>query len=138
MSDGSKNGSDRPGAQDASSSSNDVVYVHGPTEDGQGLGIVRLQGDRVHAGELRAAKEGQPIHGELVSLTKRPEHDQLFDVEVLARGPAAPPPPGAASDDGDAASPTRAPHKGPALVASDAYRRGWEALFGRSRGGPAN
>lgn len=99
----------------------------GPTDDGKGVGIVRLREDRIEAGELRAAKEGQPIVGELIRLAKRPEHERLYDVEVLAKGPLA--------DTPRASEAARAlPHKGPAKVSTEAYREGWELVFGR-RGG---
>ncbi|MBL8741844.1 MAG: hypothetical protein JNK04_12140 [Myxococcales bacterium] len=95
----------------------DVVFVRGPSEDGQGVSILRLREDRVETGELRAAKEGQPVHGELVRLEQRPEHERLYDVEVLAEAPKRP------------AAPAR---KGPAKVASEAYRDGWDQIFGKS------
>jgi len=95
----------------------DVVFVRGPSDDGQGVNIVRLREDRVETGELRAAKEGQPIHGELVKLEQRPEHERLYDVEVLAAAPTPTP---------------MGPRKGPAKVASEAYRDGWDQIFGKS------
>jgi hypothetical protein len=95
------------------------VIVGGPSEDGQGVSILRVREDRVEAGELRAATEGKPIVGELVKLTPRAEHQRLFDVEVLARGPRP--------------KPTEArgrAHKGPPRVASGSYRSGWDRIFG--------
>jgi hypothetical protein len=100
----------------------DVVFVRGPTEDGRGVGIVRLREDRIETGELREAKEGQPIVGELVKLEQRPEHERLYDVEVLARGPAASAP---RTDEART-------HKGPLRVTSDSYRAGWDAVFGET------
>lgn len=95
----------------------DVVFVRGPSDDGKGVNILRLREDRVEAGELRAAKDGQPIHGELVRLEQRPESDRLYDVEVLAEGPKPP---------------AVGPRKGPAKVANEAYRDGWDQIFGKS------
>jgi hypothetical protein len=95
----------------------DVVFVRGPSDDGQGVNILRLRDDRVETGELRAAKDGQPIHGELVKLEQRPEHERLYDVEVLAEAPHAP---------------ALGPRKGPAKVATEAYRDGWDQIFGKS------
>lgn len=94
----------------------DVVFVRGPSDDGQGVNILRLREDRVEAGELRAAKEGQPLHGELVKLEQRPEHERLYDVEVLAEAP----------------KPPASSRKGPAKVASEAYRDGWDQIFGKA------
>lgn len=100
----------------------DVVLVGGPSDDGQGISILRLREDRVQAGELRAVVEGKPIVGELVKLSPRAEHARLFDVEVLATGPRS-----ATLDVGD----TRGlGHKGPARVASTSFRSGWDRIFG--------
>lgn len=95
----------------------DVVFVRGPSDDGQGVNILRLREDRVETGELRAAKEGQPIHGELVKLEQRPENERLYDVEVLAEAPKPP---------------AMAARKGPAKVVNEAYRDGWDQIFGKS------
>jgi hypothetical protein len=96
-----------------------MLFVRGASEDGRGLSVVRVSDDRISAGELREARDGQPIMGELVALTQRSEHERLFDVSVLARGPGAP-----------ARDAPALPGKGPAKVASDAYREGWENVFG--------
>ena len=87
----------------------DVLLVGPPTEGG-GFAVLRERADRLEVGEVRALREGVPITGELVKLRRRPEHERLFDVEVLAD-----------------VSTTRS---GPAQVASEAYRTGWEAIFG--------
>jgi hypothetical protein len=105
----------------------DVLFVHGPNERGDGLRVIRKRdevvGDgeasgetktRVEIGELREAKDGMPIHGDLVRLKPRTEHDRLFDVETLHARPAA----------------QLAAGHGPAQVASDRYREGWDAIFG--------
>lgn len=94
------------------------MFVRGPSEDGRGLDILRLKNDELSAGELREAKDGQPINGELIKLSQRSEHDRLYDVEVLAEGPRA-----------TTTAPAQ-PRKGPPKVASDAYRAGWESIFG--------
>lgn len=93
----------------------DVVFVHGPAEGGEGYRVIRKRDDSIEVGEIRAVKEGRPLHGDLVRLTPRKEHERLFDVEtVIARSEAAP----------------ALGHAGPAQVASDAYRDNWEAIFG--------
>lgn len=91
----------------------DVVFVRGPSDDGAGVEVLRLKGDALSAGELRAVKEGQPIHGDLLRLSQRADHERLFDVEVLAEPPRAAP----------------GPRKGPAKVTSEAYRQGWDNVF---------
>jgi hypothetical protein len=102
----------------------DVLLVHGRTESGEGYKVVRKRGERIELGEMRTAQEGKPIHGELVRLKPREESERLFDVEVLlpAQGATA----------GQAKGESKAESKnGPAQVASDAYRTGWDAVFGR-------
>lgn len=93
----------------------DVLLVGGPTSSGAGAEVLRFREGRVETGELHPIREGQPILGELVQLKTRPEHERIFEVEVLAEGPKAAAPP---------------PRKGPAKVCSDAYRSGWDAIFG--------
>lgn len=117
----------------SSSPPKDVVFVQGPTEDGKALSIVRVAEDKVSIGELREMKEGQPIHGEVVKLSRRPEHERLYDVEVLARAAHA----GAGRKEADTDAQSEeakgliTPRKGPSKVASDAYRSGWDLVFGR-------
>lgn len=109
------------GDDSAPSEPKDVLFVGAPATEGGGAPVVRLREGRVETGELREAQEGKPIIGELVKLSKRPEHERLFNVEVLAKGPGA--------------APARAlEHKGPARVSTDKYREGWEAIFGSRSG----
>ena len=93
----------------------DMVFVHSPSEHGDGYRVIRKRDDAIELGEIRSVQEGKPIHGELVKLTPRNEHERLFNVEVVVPKEAA------------QEAPTKA---GPAQVASDAYRRNWDAIFG--------
>jgi hypothetical protein len=104
-------------APEAPPAREDVVFVHSPTESGAGYRVIRKRDDAIEVGELRALQEGRPLHGDLVRLRPREDHERLFDVEVLMEAPR-----GAADD---------APRSGPAQVATDAYRTNWEAIFGR-------
>ena len=104
--------------------SDDVVLVRGPTGDGQGVDIVRKRGERLELGELRAAAEGKSLHGELVRLHAR-SAPGLYDVEVVYDTGAPRPPAPAAK--------ARA-HAGPARVATDEYRDGWERVFAQGTG----
>ena len=61
----------------------DVVFVHGPTEGGDGYRVIRKREDVIEIGEVRAAQEGRPLHGDLVRLKPRKENERLFDVETL-------------------------------------------------------
>lgn len=99
----------------------DVVLMHGRTDDGEGIRVLRARDGEVHTGELRALKQGVPLSGEVVALTRRPEHPLLWDVDVQCKveSPQA----------------TRA-HGGPARVASRAYRRNYDAIFRRSEDEP--
>ncbi len=60
---------------------------------------------------MRPTRDGEPIHGELVRLSQRPEHNQLFDVDVLH----------------DARPAGERP--GPAQIATREYRENWEKIF---------
>lgn len=114
----------------------DLALVGGPTEHGDGVTILRLRDGQAEIGELRAAEPGRPILGESVRLHARAEHPRLFEVETLARGPLARrlrPEGEAAEARSTPTSPARS--KGPARVASDAYRTGWESIFGAPRRG---
>ena len=90
----------------------DVVLPCGPTEDGHGVHVLRKRGERLEIGELRAAEEGKPLHGDLVRLSHR-EGTPLYDVETLHEL-------------------ERSPRGGPAQVATDKYRKGWESVFRRA------
>lgn len=104
----------------------DVALVVGSSPDGAELGVLRKRGETVEAAIMRRAREGQPLHGDLVRLVPRQE-SLLFDVETLhevrpvheaAHEPKPAPP----------------PHKaGPAQVASDDYRKGWDRLFKKKK-----
>jgi hypothetical protein len=96
----------------------DVVFIHGPAEDGEGVRVLRKRDAALEVGEIRPAREGRPLQGDLVRLTQRREHERLFDVEVVASRE-------------EIAEKTGKAHAGPARVATDAYRANWEAIFGR-------
>jgi hypothetical protein len=95
----------------------DVVFVHGPAEGGEGYRVIRKRDQTIEVGEIRPVQEGKPLHGDLVKLTPRKEHDRLFDVEVLVSRE-------------ETKQPAALGHAGPAQVASNAYRANWDAIFG--------
>jgi hypothetical protein len=120
---------DVPDGKPALGAAPDVVLLAGPTEDGEGIKVVRARGERVDAGEVRPLKDGRPLGaGEIVKLAPRPGAPRLCDVEVLAKlGP-----PEGVSEREDRG-------KGPPNVATDAYRESWERIFGsRPERGAAN
>jgi len=96
----------------------DTIFVYGKgPEAGGAYSVLRKRGESVEVGALREAEEGKPLHGELVKLSRRPEHPLLFDVNVL--------------HDATPAREKTGERSGPAQVATDAYREGWEIIFGQ-------
>ena len=102
---------------DAQATPHDVVLLHGPTEDGEGVRALRSRPKKLELAEIRPVKEGKPIMsgGELVRLQRREESPLLYDVEVQHREPAPR---------------TQTDHAGPPRVASREYRDNWDAVFG--------
>lgn len=98
-----------PGPSVPTAAPRDVVLLGGPTESGEGIHVLRRRDDRIEVGECRPLKEGCPIQGEVVRLRQRSEHERLFDVEVVLEAPA---------------------RGGPAQVATESYRKNWDAIFG--------
>jgi hypothetical protein len=107
-----------PADSDEAERPRDVLFVGGKAETG-GWQVLRRREDSLEIGEVRPAVEGKPIHGEVVRLSPRKESERLFDVEVLVPRDRPPPEPRNG--------------KGPAQVASDAYRTNWDAIFGARR-----
>jgi hypothetical protein len=99
-------------------STEDVLFFHGTTEDGQGLRAIRKRSDRLELCAVRAAQDGEPIRGELASLKRRQDSPHLYDVEVHF-----------ASEQVAERAPPR-PTSGPAKVASRTYRTGWDRIWG--------
>lgn len=102
----------------AASVERDVALVCGVSEDGQGVDIIRKRGERIETGTVRRLEQGKPIHGEVVRLRPREQFPMLcdVDVEVPAPTPSAP-----------------ALTSGPAQVATESYRKNWDAIYGRSK-----
>jgi hypothetical protein len=96
-------------------SSEDVAIVCGLSNDGQGLDIIRKRGERLEAGTVRRLEQGKPIHGEVVRLRPRDQFPMVCDVEVELPGPPAK---------------QAATLSGPAQVATDSYRKNWDAIYG--------
>ncbi|UQA58007.1 hypothetical protein [Polyangium aurulentum] len=98
----------------------DVVMIHSPTDEGDGYNVLRMRESAIEVGQIRSLREGAPVHGDVVKLVPRKEHERLFDVEVLVEGPKKP--------EIEARGRT-----GPAQVATDRYRANWDAIFGGSK-----
>ena len=94
-----------------------------PTADGAGVHVIRARDEHIETGELRALQEGKPISGEVITLTPRESNPRVCDVTESFSSAGA----GARA-------------KGPAKVATEAYRQGWDEIFGPKPkpSGPAN
>ncbi len=94
----------------------DVVLPYAPTDDSAGARVLRARLGRLEAGEVRPASEGKPVMaGELVRLEQRADAPMLYDVKV---------------DHAARPAPLQRDSKGPAQVATRAYRDAWERVFG--------
>jgi hypothetical protein len=96
----------------------DVAAVCG--KDEHGLHILRRRDEDgpIEAGILQPLEEGKPISGEVISMRRRDDVPFLFDVTTEVATSSAEP----ASTE---------PSSGPAQVATESYRRGWDAIWGR-------
>jgi len=106
----------------AASKGEDVALVCGVSDDGQGVEVIRKRGDRLEAGTVRRLEAGKPIHGEVVRLRPRPQAPFLCDVEVEFTPPEA-----------RGEHEAQAAKSGPAQVATESYRKNWDAIYGRGR-----
>ncbi|HEY6475859.1 MAG TPA: hypothetical protein VI456_04705 [Polyangia bacterium] len=95
----------------------DIAAVCG--KDQHGLYILRRRSEDgpVEAALVRPLVEGKPLTGEVISLRRRKDLPFLFDVTTEISLAPDPPSPG-----------------GPAQVATDSYRRGWDAIWGQRTG----
>lgn len=103
----------------------DVVLIVGKDEDSQALRVFRKRNDRIEPGLVKPAEPGKPLLGDLVRLKPRPECPILCDVETIYEFQSQPP--------SDEAVGARRSRGGPAWVVTDAYREGWERIFGPGR-----
>jgi hypothetical protein len=104
----------------------DVALIHGVAPDGNGFQIVRARDNRLELGVVRPLREGAPITGEVVTLRPRPNFPALCDVETHYK-PALP----ATTETTDTSPPLLAARTGPAQVATDEYRRNWDAIWSK-------
>jgi hypothetical protein len=104
----------------------DVALIHGKTADGQGFNILRARENRLELGAVRPLREGAPITGEVVTLHPRPNFPALCDVETHFK-PAPP-----VNDQQVPSAHKPAARVGPAQVATDEYRRNWDAIWSQA------
>jgi hypothetical protein len=97
----------------------DLALVFGPSDDGEGVNVLRRRAGSttIEAGTLHPLREGRAITGEVVHLAPRAEAPFLFDCET----------------DEELSTPAPAPAAlaGPPQVATEEYRRGWDAIWGQ-------
>jgi hypothetical protein len=97
--------------------SRDVALILHPTEDNEGFQILRQRAaDRpLELGTVRPLRDGRPLDGsgEVVTLRPRPDMPLVCDVKTELE-----------------ITEPRATSDGPAQVATERYRRGWEAIWG--------
>jgi hypothetical protein len=101
----------------------DLALVFGPSADGEGFNVLRRRAGSaaIEAATVRPLRAGRAITGEVVHLAQREEAPFLFDCETdeeLSTVTAAP------------AQLDRSVSVGPPQVATDEYRRGWDAIWG--------
>ena len=103
----------------ADKESKDVLLLHSPTEDGEGVRALRSRPGRIDLTELRGAKEGQDVSGqELVQLKPREDAPFICDVDVIY------------SPDKNDEKIDAGTRGGPPRVTTDAYRKSWDKVFG--------
>jgi hypothetical protein len=101
----------------------DIAMVVARDEDGVHILRRRSEESPVEMGLLKPMREGKPISGEVITLKQRADVPIFYDVRSEYGGPAQPEP----------REPDAREAAGPAQVTSDAYRRGWDAVWGRRR-----
>ena len=103
--------------RERSSPLGDIAVVWGKNENGIYILRRRAEEAPVEAGVLQPLVEGKPINGEVISMQRRQDIPFMFDVKTEMVGPE----PTAAS-------------QGPSQVATESYRRGWDAIWGPRAG----
>jgi hypothetical protein len=106
--------------REQSSASGDVAMVCGRNENGLYILRRRTEEAPVEAGLLQPLVEGRPINGEVISMRRRGDVPFLFDVRTEVAAP-------------EATEPNTTSH-GPSQVATESYRRGWDAIWGADSG----
>jgi hypothetical protein len=97
-----------------------VVLAKRDPETGR-TDVLRFREGRAEIGAVEPLVEGRPIRGEVVRLHPRKELPIVCDVEVEL--------------DADELGKATASRSGPAMVANDAYRRNWDAIWAHRRDG---
>ena len=101
--------------------SKDVALVIRPTDDHKGVHVLRKRSpdSPVELGEVRPIAHGQPIAGEVVSMTPREGHPFVCDVKTEVE-----------PQHNHRLTDSVSTRPGPAQVASARYRQNWETIWG--------
>lgn len=102
-----------------------MALLLGKTEDDEGYHLLRRRSEdaEVELGTIRPMREGKPVNGEVVSLRPRKDVPFVYDVKTELD---------VSQDQGP-----RLTSDGPPQVATEEYRRGWDAIWGRKRRAPS-
>lgn len=105
----------------------DLALILDRTENSDGYRVLRRRAadSPVELGTIRPLREGRPIEGEVVSMRPREDLPFVYDVKSELPDPRA------------AQTASRRPTSdGPPQIATEEYRRGWEAIWGRGGEAP--
>jgi hypothetical protein len=108
---------EQPSAPEQPSTIGDVAVVWGRNENGIYILRRRAHEAPVEAGLLQPLVEGRPINGEVISMRRRGDLPFLFDVKTEVAATAT-------------SEPDTSSQHGPSQVATESYRRGWDAIWG--------
>jgi hypothetical protein len=116
-----KRGASRETTPGEKSEPADVALIFDRTEDAEGYRVLRRRAaaSEIEMGTIRPLKEGRPIDGEVLSLSARQDVPFLYDVKTELPDPRAG---------------SRPTSDGPPQIATEEYRRGWEAIWGAGKG----
>lgn len=103
---------EKPAKSSSEGGTRDVVLLGPKTADGDGVHVLRARDTGIETGELRNVTESKPITGELVTLQPRKDNPRICDVTESFQPNTLP-----------------ARGKGPAQVATQAYRDNWDEVF---------
>lgn len=111
-----------PGRSSTADKVVDRVLIHGRTEDGRGLKVLRHRDNRLEAGVAQPLREGEALQGEIVRLKPHKDFPLLCDVETQFSLKDLP------------ARGSKTVHaKGPARVSTAAYRKNWSTVWGGTK-----
>jgi hypothetical protein len=101
---------------------NDLALVLDKADASDGYRVLRRRAadSSVELGTIRPLKDGRPIEGEVVSLQPREDVPFLYDVKTELADPRP--------------AERRLTSDGPPQIATEEYRRGWEAIWGQATG----